>query len=268
MPALAGQTRRRPTLPILRHQDQDLYYRERFDRLGIGYYGHRPMPVARRATSCRSATPTVMPSVLRVHAATTSPRPGSRPRRCCRPPARPSSTTGINGLFSFTTDNMPLIGESPRRAGLLGRRGGLGHPLGRGRPRGGRAARRRPLLVLRPARVRRQPLRGRTSSRPSTSAPATARTSSRSTTSCIRCSRPRTCARSAPAPFHARAASSWARYFLEATGWERPHWYEANAALVAGRDIPQPERLGRAVLVADRRAPRRRSPAKRWRCTT
>src|SRR6185295_16364469 len=31
-------------LPILRHQDHDLYYREHGDRLGIGYYGHRPMP--------------------------------------------------------------------------------------------------------------------------------------------------------------------------------------------------------------------------------
>jgi glycine/D-amino acid oxidase-like deaminating enzyme len=36
-------------LPILRHQDQhqdqDLYYREHGERYGIGYYGHRPMPV-------------------------------------------------------------------------------------------------------------------------------------------------------------------------------------------------------------------------------
>jgi glycine/D-amino acid oxidase-like deaminating enzyme len=32
-------------MPILRHQDQDLYHRERGDRLGIGSYAHRPMPV-------------------------------------------------------------------------------------------------------------------------------------------------------------------------------------------------------------------------------
>ena len=32
-------------LPILRHQDQDLYFREHVDRLGIGSYAHRPMPV-------------------------------------------------------------------------------------------------------------------------------------------------------------------------------------------------------------------------------
>ncbi|MGF1470598.1 MAG: glycine cleavage T C-terminal barrel domain-containing protein, partial [Rubrobacteraceae bacterium] len=27
-------------------------------------------------------------------------------------------------------------------------------------------------------------------------------------------------------------------YFLEATGWERPHWFEANAPLAESRDIP------------------------------
>jgi glycine/D-amino acid oxidase-like deaminating enzyme len=32
-------------LPILRHQDQDLYFREHVDRIGIGFYGHDPMPV-------------------------------------------------------------------------------------------------------------------------------------------------------------------------------------------------------------------------------
>ena len=31
--------------PILRHQDRDLYYRERGERNGIGCYAHRPMPV-------------------------------------------------------------------------------------------------------------------------------------------------------------------------------------------------------------------------------
>ena len=32
-------------LPILRHQDADLYFREHVDRIGIGSYAHRPMPV-------------------------------------------------------------------------------------------------------------------------------------------------------------------------------------------------------------------------------
>jgi len=46
VPTLAGQSfsPNGASLPILRHQDQDLYYREHGDKIGIGYYGHRPMP--------------------------------------------------------------------------------------------------------------------------------------------------------------------------------------------------------------------------------
>src|SRR5207248_2010154 len=31
--------------PILRHQGADLYFREHVDRMGVGAYGHAPMPV-------------------------------------------------------------------------------------------------------------------------------------------------------------------------------------------------------------------------------
>jgi glycine cleavage system aminomethyltransferase T len=41
-------------------------------------------------------------------------------------------------------------------------------------------------------------------------------------------------------PFRPRQQELGA-YFLEANGWERPHWYEANAGLVAGREIPRPD---------------------------
>ena len=46
--------------PILRHQDQDLYFREHVDRLGIGSYAHRPMPVDLRdlPESARSSAST------------------------------------------------------------------------------------------------------------------------------------------------------------------------------------------------------------------
>ncbi|MFI1052971.1 glycine cleavage T C-terminal barrel domain-containing protein, partial [Streptomyces griseoruber] len=40
-------------------------------------------------------------------------------------------------------------------------------------------------------------------------------------------------------PFHARQREKGA-FFLEANGWERPQWYEANAGLVEGRNIPTP----------------------------
>jgi glycine cleavage system aminomethyltransferase T len=40
-------------------------------------------------------------------------------------------------------------------------------------------------------------------------------------------------------PFHQRQSELGAA-FLEASGWERPQWYEANAPLLEGREIPQP----------------------------
>ncbi len=40
-------------------------------------------------------------------------------------------------------------------------------------------------------------------------------------------------------PFHTRQVEHGA-VFLEANGWERPQWYEANSALLEGRSIPTP----------------------------
>ncbi|MBO0876812.1 MAG: FAD-binding oxidoreductase, partial [Pseudonocardia sp.] len=65
VPGLAGQAEE-ATHPILRHQGEDLYYRERYDTLAIGYYGHRPMPVAAEEILSVEAArgSTGMPSVL------------------------------------------------------------------------------------------------------------------------------------------------------------------------------------------------------------
>ncbi|HET7479960.1 MAG TPA: glycine cleavage T C-terminal barrel domain-containing protein, partial [Rubrobacteraceae bacterium] len=41
-------------------------------------------------------------------------------------------------------------------------------------------------------------------------------------------------------PFYGRQQDLGA-YFMESSGWERPHWFEANEPLVEGRDIPQRE---------------------------
>ena len=73
--------------PILRIQDRDLYAREHVDRLGIGAYGHRPMPID-PATLLRPAEAPVMPSVLDVHARRLRPVVGLGPGRHPRPPRR------------------------------------------------------------------------------------------------------------------------------------------------------------------------------------
>ena len=248
VPALAGRDEE-AVLPILRHQDQDLYYRERFDTLGIGYYGHRPMPI-RAQDIARLDASEVMPSVLEFTQEDFE--EAWRQTQLLLPSTRDAKIEeGINGLFSFTTDNMPLIGQSPDVSGFwVAEAVWVTHSAGVGRAVA-------ELLVdghcssfdLHECDVNRfephqlspqyvltrdcqnfvevydilHPLQPAEDLRP-------LRTS----------------------PFHQRQRELGA-VFLEASGWERPQWYAANAGLVDGRDIPTPERLGRAVLVADRR---------------
>ena len=109
VPALAGAAGE-ATHPILRHQGADLYYRERFDRVGIGYYGHRPMPVEPDAIAAVGAAP-VMPSM---HPFTPDDfAPALKETRALLPATRGVDLAeGFNGLFSFTPDNLPLLGPS------------------------------------------------------------------------------------------------------------------------------------------------------------
>ncbi|WP_329551729.1 GcvT family protein [Streptomyces sp. NBC_00696] len=235
VPALAGQTEE-AVRPILRHQDADLYYRDRFDAIGIGYYGHRPMPIsADDILSVDEADD--MPSVLKfteddfadAWTETQSLLPATKDAKV---------EEGINGLFSFTTDNFPLLGESSDVKGFwVAEAVWVTHSAGVGRAMAewlvdGHCSsfdlhecdvnrfeqhQLAPEYVL--ARDCRNfvevydilhPLQPSGEPRP------------------IRTS-----------PFHTRQSEHGA-VFLEANGWERPQWYEANSALLEGRSIPTP----------------------------
>ncbi|MFF1307503.1 FAD-dependent oxidoreductase [Streptomyces sp. NPDC058307] len=236
VPALAGQTEE-AVRPILRHQDADLYYRDRHDTLGIGYYGHRPMPItADEILSVDEADG--MPSVLKfteddfadAWTETQSLLPATREAKV---------EEGINGLFSFTTDGLPLLGESPDVKGFwvaeavwVTHSAGVGRAVAEWLVDGHCSS-----FDLHECDVNRfephqlapeyvlardcqnfvevydilHPLQPSGDPRP------------------IRTS-----------PFHARQQELGA-FFLEANGWERPHWYEANAHLVEGRSIVTPD---------------------------
>lgn len=102
--------------PILRHQDRDLYFREHGDRLGIGSYQHRPMPKAPeeiRRHKPGQAMPSVEPFSYVDFAA------AWRDARELLPAlAEGKVDDAFNGLFSFTPDGFPLLGESPRARGF------------------------------------------------------------------------------------------------------------------------------------------------------
>jgi glycine cleavage system aminomethyltransferase T/glycine/D-amino acid oxidase-like deaminating enzyme len=102
--------------PILRHQDRDLYFREHVDRMGIGAYGHRPMPVEASDLLAPADAP-VMPSIGGWTPAGFKESWGWAKELM---PALRETTIeeGIDGIFSFTPDGFPLLGESRDVAGF------------------------------------------------------------------------------------------------------------------------------------------------------
>jgi dimethylglycine oxidase len=105
--------------PILRHQDQDLYYREHGDTYGIGYYGHKPMPV--RAADLGATPKEVdehhMPS--RLDFTPEDFAPAWAESQALLPALRDAEIAdGFNGIFSFTPDGGALVGQAPNLDGF------------------------------------------------------------------------------------------------------------------------------------------------------
>ncbi|KAF7125922.1 hypothetical protein CNMCM5793_002281 [Aspergillus hiratsukae] len=107
------------TFPILRHQDHDLYYREHGDAVGIGYYGHRPMPISAASLSHTPAhvDEKTMPSRLTFTAEDFA--PAWTETQNLLPALRGCQLSdGFNGIFSFTPDGGPLVGAAPNLEGF------------------------------------------------------------------------------------------------------------------------------------------------------
>jgi glycine cleavage system aminomethyltransferase T/glycine/D-amino acid oxidase-like deaminating enzyme len=211
--------------PILRHQDADLYFRSHGQALGIGAYGHRPMPIAAKDITS-SELPFTKEDFEQSWEAAVELIPAL---------AEAGVDRGFNGLFSFTSDGMPLLGEHPRLEGFwVAEAVWITHSAGVARAMAEWIVDGQPELDLHSSDLNRfeqvqlapdyvlerscqnfvevydvlHPLQPMDSPRP-------LRTS----------------------PFHERQKQLGA-FFLEASGWERPHWYEANADLPEVAEVP------------------------------
>lgn len=124
VPALAGRdinslpNAHNAAFPILRHQDQDLYYREHGDQYGIGYYGHRPIPVnAASLGTTKDVDEKNMPSRLEFTKQDFD--PAWKASQDLLPALRQTEIAdGFNGVFSFTPDGGPLVGQPPSVEGF------------------------------------------------------------------------------------------------------------------------------------------------------
>ncbi|QUH02190.1 FAD-dependent oxidoreductase [Saccharopolyspora erythraea] len=222
-------------LPILRHQDHDLYYREHNDHLGIGTYAHRPMPVRLSElpeTEDGSTTEAAMPSVMPFTEEDFTPS-WEQSKRLLPALRSAKVETGFNGIMSFTPDGGPLIGESPEVAGFwIAEAVWVTHSSGVARAVAQLLVDGRSELELHGCDVHRFDEIETTEDYVT----ETGKQNFVEVYDVLHPLQPKLSPRDLRvSPFHARQKELGA-FFLTAHGWERPHWYEANAHLV--KDLP------------------------------
>ncbi|KAF3347132.1 hypothetical protein VdG2_04874 [Verticillium dahliae VDG2] len=108
------------SLPILRHQDRDLYYREHGDHMGIGFYGHRPLPVVAASLGETRANVSEHDMPSRLDFTPEDFDPAWTLSQTLLPALRETEIAhGFNGIMSFTPDGGPLIGRAPALEGFF-----------------------------------------------------------------------------------------------------------------------------------------------------
>jgi glycine cleavage system T protein len=225
LPQLAGETRE-IAQPILRDQDHAMYYRQHADAYGIGSYQHAPLlvdPHHLGHIAMHNFTPEHFTAAWE---STTRLMPALKPA---------GLTRQFNGMFAFTIDGMPILGQSAQLKGFwtavgvwVTHSGGVGRTIAEWLTDGA------PGMDVREADINRFNDH--------------ALTRSYIIDRCYsqydevydiihpmqQMEKPRQLRLS---PFYPRLQAQKAIFF-EAAGWERPQWLETNASLVEAYQIP------------------------------
>jgi dimethylglycine oxidase len=225
MPELAGETRE-IIHPILRHQDQAMYFRQHGEAYGIGSYLHQPRlvdPYKLGPTATHAFTPEHFTAALKA-------AEELLPPLCGR-----DYPVKFNGIFSFTVDGMPIMGEVPGIGGLwlavgvwVTHSGGVGKAMAEWMNDGatGLDTREVDLHRFQPYAFTRRYIVARCAQQyrevydiihplQQINSPRNLRTS----------------------PFHPRLQELGAEFF-ESAGWERPQWFHSNKGLLDRFDVP------------------------------
>ena len=226
IPQLAGETRE-VAHPILRHQDWSMYFRQHADSYGIGSYRHEPILADVERLGSTAVRPFTSDHFEQPYQYALELFP------CFQGVALASR---INGIFSFTPDGNPLVGEAPQIKGFwiaeavwVTHAGGVGKVVAEWMTDG------RPSLDLRELDYNRFPAHAFT-------APylrARAAQQYREVYDIIHPSQQMENPRGLRvSPFHGRQRELGAVFF-ESAGWERPQWFAANESLPAARGWPE-----------------------------
>jgi dimethylglycine oxidase len=228
---LAGE-RREVMQPMLRHQDFSMYMRQREDYFGIGAYRHRPMPISADDIRRDYRGEGEFPSVLEFTPEDFEPT-WQEARKMIPALKNVEIDRPMNGLFSFTPDGGPLLGESKEAKGFwIAEAVWITHAIGVGKVMAEWLIAGVPSIDLAGADVHRF--------EPHAKSPAyiLARSSQsfREVYDIIHPQQPMEEPRPLrTSPYYSRQKDLGA-YFLEASGWERPQWFEANQKLIDGQD--------------------------------
>ncbi|WP_104060245.1 FAD-dependent oxidoreductase [Arthrobacter sp. 4R501] len=217
--------------PILRYQDRDLYFREHGNRIGIGSYAHKPMPVDMEQlprVGAEEMSDHHMPSRLAFTLEDFAPA-----WEDCQDllPALHATqiNDGFNGIFSFTPDGGPLMGESPDVGGFfVAEAVWVTHSAGVARAMA-------ELLIEGQSRTDLHGCELNRFEKVQTSDQYVSETSQQNFVEIydiLHPLQPKESPRDLRvSPFNARQKELGA-FFLESAGWERPHWFEANRGLL------------------------------------
>ncbi|MDP9884154.1 glycine cleavage system aminomethyltransferase T/glycine/D-amino acid oxidase-like deaminating enzyme [Sinomonas atrocyanea] len=237
VPALQGKNElpNGARLPILRHQDQDLYYREHGDRYGIGSYAHKPMPVD--LDELGSFKPTEisehnMPS--RLDFTLEDFLPAWEATKQILPALSESEIEdGFNGIFSFTPDGGSLVGESKELDGFfVAEAVWVTHSAGIARAVAELLVDGKSSIDLGDCDIHRFEEVQLTPEYVS----ETSQQNFVEIYDVLHPLQPKLSPRNLRvSPFHARH-QQLGGFFLESGGWERPYWFEANAELL--KELP------------------------------
>ena len=114
LPELAGQPR--DLHPVIRHQDRAMYFRQEGESYILGSYDHEPMPLEPEDILSRADAP-VMPSMMPWSESAF--RKGMVSAAEALPALRDIELTNkVNGMFIFTPDGMPVLGEASNLRGF------------------------------------------------------------------------------------------------------------------------------------------------------
>ncbi len=229
---LKGETRE-VVHPVLRHQDKSMYFRQHADSYGIGSYNHQPLLVDAEDILPHEKAP-IMPSIREF-----TPQHFAKARNAANElmPAlkKTDLVYKINGMFSFTVDGFPILGQWRDVQGLwIAEAIWITHSGGVGKVMAEWIADGVPSLDLRECDVNR--FHPYAFSVPYITARAAQQY--REVYDIIHPMQPIKFPRNLRlTPFHSRLEALGAEFF-ENAGWERPQWFRSNERHLSGQSWP------------------------------